>query len=81
MAYKELILIVARLVYLLDMRIASGTTAGEGHPDKGSESLRHRKGEFQGLDEFVLKADGPIVEFKLKDGVDLDRTSTVSCEG
>lgn len=67
MAYKELMIIVARLIYLFDMRIAPGTSAGEGNPSLREKSLRHRKGEFQGLDKFVLKADGPMVEFKLRD--------------
>ncbi|MCJ1261249.1 hypothetical protein MMC22_001113 [Lobaria immixta] len=68
MAYKELSIVLARLVYCFDMRIAPGTTAGEGNPSLGEEGLRHRKGEFQGLDKFVLKADGPMVEFKLRGG-------------
>ena len=66
MAYKELMIVVARLVYMFDMRIAEGTTAGEGNPSLGEGSLRHRKGEFQGLDKFVLQADGPMVEFRLR---------------
>lgn len=68
MAYKELGVILARLVYIFDMRISPDTTAGEGSPSLGEKSLRHRKGEFQGLDKFVLKADGPMVEFKLRAG-------------
>lgn len=68
MAYKELSIILARLIYVFDMRISPGTTAGEGNPSLGEESLRHRTGEFQGLDKFVLRADGPLVEFKLRDG-------------
>lgn len=68
MAYKELGVILARLIYIFDMRIAPGTTAGEGNPFLGEKSLRHRKQEFQGLDKFVLKADGPMVEFRLRDG-------------
>lgn len=67
MAYKELSVILARMIFIFDMRISPGTTAGEGNPSLGIESLRHRKREFQGLDKFVLKADGPMVEFKLRD--------------
>lgn len=67
MAYKELSIILARMIYIFDMRISPGTIAGEGNPSLGIESLRHRKREFQGLDKFVLKADGPMVEFKLRD--------------
>ena len=68
MAYKELMIVVARLVYIFDMRIAEGTRVGEGDPRLGEESLRHRRGEFQGFDKFVLQADGPMVEFSLRDG-------------
>ena len=70
MAYKELMVVVARLVFMFDMRIAEGTTAGQGDPSLGEESLRHRVGEFQGLDKFVLQADGPMVEFRLREGVE-----------
>ena len=70
MAYKELMIVVARLVYLFEMRIAPGSTAGEGNPALGEKSLRHRKGEFQGLDKFVLQADGPMVQFRLRNGIE-----------
>jgi cytochrome P450 len=71
MAYKELMIVTARLLFMFDMRIAEGTTAGQGDPSLGEESLRHRIGEFQGLDKFVLQADGPMVEFKLRDGIEV----------
>ena len=71
MAYKELMIVVTRLAYMFDMRIAEGTTAGEGNPLFGEKSLRHRKGEFQGVDKFVLQADGPMVEFKVRNGVEI----------
>lgn len=72
MAYKELMIVVARLVFMFDMKIAAGWTVGEGNPALGEESLRHRRGEFQGLDKFVLQADGPLVQFKLRDGVEME---------
>ena len=71
MAYKELMVVVARLVFMFEMRIAEGSTLGEGNPALGEESLRHRRGEFQGLDKFVLQADGPLVQFKPRDGVEM----------
>jgi cytochrome P450 len=69
MAYKELMLVIARLVYLFDMRIAQGTRDGQGDPTKNPASLRHRSGELQGKDRFVLQTDGPSVQFKLRDGI------------
>ena len=72
MAYKELLIVVARLVYMFEMRIAAGSTAGEGNPALGPQSLRHRKGEFQGLDKFVLQADGPVLQFQLREGIEME---------
>lgn len=71
-AYKELMVVSARLVFVFDMRIAAGSTVGEGNPALAEESMRHRRGEFQGLDRFVLQADGPLVQFHLRDGVQME---------
>ena len=64
MAYKEISLVVARLVWLYEWRVAEGTCAGEGDPRLGEESLRHRVKELQGKDRFVLVHDGPVVQFR-----------------
>ena len=64
MAYKEVTIVIARLVWLFEMRLAPGRREGEGSPEAGVRSGRHRVGEYQGKDMFVLKADGPIVEFR-----------------
>ena len=72
MAYKEITIVVARLVYMFEMRIAPGSTAGEGDPTLGPQSLRRRKGEFQGLDKFVLQADGPVLQFRLRSGMKME---------
>jgi cytochrome P450 len=67
MALKEITLVVARLVYLFDIRIVDGTRTGEGDPTKSPATLRHRPGELQGKDRFLTKTDGPTVQFKLRD--------------
>lgn len=62
LAVKELMIIVARVVWLYDMRTEPGTALGEGSPGMGAG--RERVGEFQMRDMFVGKGDGPMVEFK-----------------
>lgn len=64
MAYKEITIVIARLIWLFEMRLSPGRLEGEGNMAAGVQSGRHRVGEYQGLDMFVLKANGPIVEFR-----------------
>lgn len=66
MAYKEISIVIARLVWLYEMRLSPGRSEGEGNPEAGVQSGRHRVGEYQCRDMFVLKAKGPIVEFRLR---------------
>jgi cytochrome P450 len=61
-AYVELMTSLARTVYLYEMRLARGTTLGEGSPQL--EDGRRRKGEYQLMDSFTSIKDGPLVEFK-----------------
>ena len=67
MAYKEVMIVIARLVWLFEMRLSPGRLEGEGNPEAGVRSGRHRVSEYQGEDMFVLKANGPIVEFKRRE--------------
>ena len=66
MAYKEITIVIARLIWSYEMRLAPERTEGEGDPRKSRESGRHRRGEYQGIDKFVLQADGPIVQFRVR---------------
>ena len=66
MAYKEISLVIARLIWLYDWRIAEGTHAGEGNPKLEAWTMRNRVKELQGRDRFVLSTDGPIVQFKAR---------------
>lgn len=61
MAYMELTIALARVVYLYDMRLSPGSHIGEGSPDL--EFGRHRAMEFQLKDTFTSAKDGPLVEF------------------
>ena len=64
LAMKEIMTVVARLVWLYEMRIAEGSTLGEGAEHLGEG--RRRKGELQMRDLFVAKADGPMVQFRAR---------------
>ena len=68
LAYQTMSVIVARMVFLFDMRLQPGSTAGEGHPRLGQD--RARPEEFQCWDKFVAIHEGPKVEFK-KRSVDM----------
>jgi hypothetical protein len=61
MAYMEMSMTVARVVYLFDMRLAPGSHIGEGSPDL--EFGRHRPMEFQLKDTFTASKEGPLIEF------------------
>ena len=67
LAYQEMSLVIARLVWLYDMRLQEGSTAGEGGSNLGRG--RQRRNEFQIQDRFVGTHEGPMVEFKRRDPV------------
>jgi cytochrome P450 len=62
MAYTELTMSLARVLFTYDMRLAPGTHAGEGSKD--FEFGRHRAEEYQLKDSFTSLKDGPMVEFR-----------------
>ena len=65
MAYAEMGLLLARVVWLFDMRLNVSSTFGEGRPSMSYG--RTRRDEFQLYDKFVSKTDGPLVEFRLRE--------------
>jgi cytochrome P450 len=64
LAYTEMSIILARMIWLYDLRLQSGSTLGEGSPRLGEN--RSRKDEFQTFDGFFSTHDGPLVDFKLR---------------
>ena len=62
LAYQEMAISLARMVWLFDMRLQPGSTLGEGHVGLGEG--RARKGEFQLYDKFVSTHEGPLVQFR-----------------
>ncbi|KAL9105777.1 MAG: hypothetical protein Q9187_008657 [Circinaria calcarea] len=62
LAYQELALTLARLVWKYEWRLQPGSSLGEGR--KGLGWGREKKAEFQLWDKFVSVSEGPMVEFK-----------------
>lgn len=64
LAYVELTVTIARVLYLYDLRLAPGTTVGAGGKDL--EVGRTRTTEYQIQDVFASKKDGPMLQFRAK---------------
>lgn len=63
LAMKEVMITMARMIWLYDMRLAPGEEKrGTGGPGMGLG--RHRSGEQQITDMFVSQLDGPVVQFR-----------------
>jgi cytochrome P450 len=62
LAYQEISLVVARTLWLFDIRLAPGSTLGEGSEKLGAG--RHRHKEFQTWDRFVSVHEGPLLQFR-----------------
>ena len=65
LAYTEMSILLARIVFLFEMRLSQNSRPEEGRSSwaKG----RKRKDEFHVFDSFVALHDGPMVEFKRRD--------------
>ena len=62
LAYQEMSIVLARIVWLYDLRLAPGSTAGEGSPSLGKH--RERKNKFQTWDGFFSTHERPVVQFR-----------------
>ncbi|KAI1771087.1 isotrichodermin C-15 hydroxylase [Hypoxylon cercidicola] len=62
LAYIEMMTTIARMLYMYDLRKATGFDPAEGNPDL--EWGRQRVDEFQLIDQFTSLKDGPMVEFR-----------------
>ncbi|KAK4238798.1 cytochrome P450-like protein [Achaetomium macrosporum] len=66
LAYVEMSITLARVLFLYDVRKAVGVAdPGEGKP--GAEWGRDRVGEFQLVDTFTSLKNGPMVEFRRRE--------------
>lgn len=64
LAYVELTVTIARVLFLYDLRLAPGTTLGGGGKDL--EVGRTRATEYQIEDRFASMKDGPVLQFRAK---------------
>lgn len=62
LAYLELTITLARLLYLLDFKVPEGNTVGQGAPDLMWG--RRNKNEYQLADRFIACKQGPMAQFK-----------------
>lgn len=62
LAYTEMSIILARIVFLFDFRLSRNSPPGEGRPIWAEE--RKRKDDFHIFDSILALHDGPMVEFK-----------------
>ena len=65
MAMMELLITVARVMFLFDIRAEPGDHTGEGN--KLLDPGRQREGEYQIKDWFIAERDGPILEFRKRE--------------
>ncbi|KAK0649669.1 cytochrome P450-like protein [Cercophora newfieldiana] len=66
LAYIEMMITLARVLFLYDLRRAQGVVdPGEGR--RGAEWGRHRESEFQLVDTFTSLKEGPMVEFRKRE--------------
>jgi cytochrome P450 len=73
MAYMELYTAVARVMFLFEMRLKAGDHTGEGGGavEWATGEGRQRKGEYQLRDWLISDREGPVVQFKRREGVEL----------
>lgn len=64
LSYHEMTIMLARIVWLYDMRLLPGCSIGEGCEGLGEG--RTRTCEFQTWDSFVSTHEGPMVQFKMR---------------
>ena len=69
MAYMEMMVVLARMIWLFEMRLAQsggGGSDGDGEVLEKAVSFRLKDGEYPTIDKFVSKVDGPLVEFRAR---------------
>ncbi|QSZ33155.1 hypothetical protein DSL72_002741 [Monilinia vaccinii-corymbosi] len=66
LAYQEMKVILARLIWAFDMRLSTQEGVGLGEGKAGMGRGRERKEEFQTWEQFTSWHEGPMVEFRLR---------------
>lgn len=62
LAILEMLLVIARTLYRMDVRLAPGSTLGEGAPELGWG--RRDKNQYQLDDAYISVRHGPMVQFR-----------------
>ncbi|KAH8672591.1 benzoate 4-monooxygenase cytochrome-like protein P450 [Tricladium varicosporioides] len=65
LAITELMIMIARIMYQLEVRAVPGDTLGEAGPGMGFEGVRKDFYEFR--DAYMTQRDGPMVQFRRRD--------------
>lgn len=72
MAYSEMYTAIARVMFLFDIRLKAGDRSGEGGAVSWATGEgRQRKGEYQLRDWLISDREGPVVQFKRREGIEL----------
>ena len=66
LAMQELLITIGRTLWRLDVRNAPGATKGEGRPELGWGS--RDRNQYMVVDSYVSGRDGPILQFRKRDG-------------
>ena len=64
-AESKMSILLARMIFLFDLRLSQSSRPEEGRPSWANG--RKRKNEFHVLDSIVALHNGPMVEFKRRD--------------
>ncbi|PNP58823.1 hypothetical protein THARTR1_01071 [Trichoderma harzianum] len=65
LAYQEMSIVLARLIWLFDIRLDPGSNMGEGIGE--AREGRECKSEFQLYDRFVSSQKGPMLQFRYRE--------------
>ena len=64
MAYREMMIVLARILWAFEMKLAPGSLRSEGK--SGAGYGRERRREYQLVDLFAAAGSGPELCFKLR---------------
>ena len=62
LAMQEMLIVIGRMLWRFDVRIAPGTTNGEGRPELGWGRID--KEQYVVWDMFASGRDGPVLQFR-----------------
>lgn len=71
LAYLEMTLAVATVLWAAEMKVADGEEGrlGEGGWGKAKEPMRERNGEYQLWDQVTSGREGPLLCFRPRNGI------------